>query len=112
LLFLSRAIADYAYARIGPESELRDRLIALQAAYTAQGQSLAEQDSALVQDIRRALLDTYMEITPANRAHNRKRTKFRAIAASCLIRSLIWALAATTVLFVADKIALLPKVTL
>ena len=62
--------------------------------------------------MRQTLLDSYTTVTPINRGLNRKRTRFRALASSHLVRSLIWALAATTVIFVADKLGYLPKVNL
>ena len=85
LLFLSRAMARRNYRRIGPVAVLR--------AETAQGG-----------DMQRALLDSYAEIVPFNRELNQRRQKFRALASSHLIRSLIWALGATTLIFVADKL--------
>lgn len=85
LLFLSRATARRDYRRIGPIAALR--------AKAGQGG-----------DMQRALLDSYAEITPFNRGLNQRRQRFRALASSHLIRSLIWALGATTVIFVADKL--------
>lgn len=89
LLFLSRATARRNYRRIGPEAILR--------AVDGRGH-----DPAI--DLRRVLLDSYTEITPFNRELNQRRLKCRASASSHLIRSLIWALGATTVIFVADKL--------
>ncbi len=89
LLFLSRAIARRNYRRIGPEAVLR--------AMASQGHNSAD-------DLRRVLLDSYTEVTPFNRELNQRRQKSRALASSHLIRSLIWALGATTVIFVADKL--------
>jgi hypothetical protein len=85
LLLLSRAMARRNYRRIGPVAVLR--------AKAGQGG-----------DLQRALLDSYTEITPFNRELNQRRQRFRALASSHLIRSLIWALGATTVIFVADKL--------
>jgi hypothetical protein len=51
-----------------------------------------------------------MTVTSANRALNQKRTRFRAAASSHLIRSLIGAVNATSVIVIADKLAYLPKV--
>ncbi len=85
LLFLSRAMARRDYRRIGPMAVLR--------AQAGQGANM-----------QRALLDSYEEITPFNRELNQRRQKFRGLASSHLIRSLIWALGATTVIFVADKL--------
>ena len=89
LLFLSRAMARRSYRRVGPEAVLR--------AKAGPGR-----DPAL--DMKRVLLDSYTEITPFNRELNQSRQKFRALASSHLIRSLIWALGATTVIFMADKL--------
>jgi len=50
-------------------------------------------------------------VTQANRELNQRRYRFRALASSHLVRSLIWALAATSVIFLADKLGFLPKVT-
>lgn len=85
LLFLSRAMARRDYRRIGPMAVLR--------AQAGQGG-----------DMPRTLLDSYEEITPFNRELNQRRQKFRGLASSHLIRSLIWALGATTIIFVADKL--------
>ena len=89
LLFLSRATARRSYRRVGPEAVLRAK-------------ASPGRDPAL--DMRRVLLDSYTEITPFNRELNQRRQKLRALASSHLIRSLIWALGATTVIFVADKL--------
>jgi hypothetical protein len=56
-------------------------------------------------------LDSYAATTPANRTRNQQRYKYRAWASLHLVRSLIWALGATSVIFIADKLAYLPKVT-
>jgi hypothetical protein len=45
---------------------------------------------------------------PINRGLNQERYRFRALAASHLVRSLIWALAATTLIFMTDKFGYLP----
>lgn len=110
LVFISRAIARRDYRRIGPETALRTRLAELQAYYDGQGMTGDAQDPELVKDIKQALLDSYTTVTPINRSLNQRRYRFRALASSHLVRSLIWALAATTVIFVADKLGYLPKV--
>jgi hypothetical protein len=111
LVFVSRAIARRDYRRIGPETALRTRLSELQAYYDGQGIVADDQDGELVKDMRQVLLDSYTTVTPINRALNQRRYRFRALASSHLVRSLIWALAATTVIFVTDKLGYLPKVT-
>ena len=111
LAWLTRAIARRPYHRIGPESALRARLAELQAAYAAAEVAGERLDQELVQQMRRVLLESYMAVTPLNRSVNLQRYGFRARAASHLVRSLIWALAATTVIFMADKFAALPQVT-
>jgi hypothetical protein len=65
----------------------------------------------LLKDTRQMLLDSYTTTTPNKRDINQRRYKFRAKAASHLVRSLIWALSATPVIFVADKPGYLPQVT-
>ena len=82
----------------------------LQAYYDAEGISGEQQDRELLKDTRQMLLDLYTSTTPINREINQRRYKFRARAASHLVRSLIWALSATTVIFVADKLGYLPQV--
>jgi hypothetical protein len=109
LVWLSRAIARRNYQRIGPEPALRSRVRDLQTFYDEQGVAADRQDQELVEDMRQTLLDSYTEVTPINRALNQLRYRFRALAASHLVRSLIWALAATTVIFAADKTGYLPK---
>jgi len=111
LVFISRAIARRDYRRIGPETALRTRLSELQAYYEAQGTVGDDQDAELVKDMRQVLLDSYTTVTPINRGLNQRRYGFRSKASSHLVRSLIWALGATTVIFASDKIGYLPKVT-
>jgi hypothetical protein len=105
------AIARRDYQRIGPETALRSRLTDLQAYYEGQGVDVDQRDKELLKDMRLALLESYTDVTPANRDINQRRYKFRALASSHLVRSLIWALAATSVIFLADKLGYLPKVT-
>jgi hypothetical protein len=112
LVFISRAIARRDYRRIGPETALRTRLSELQAYYEGQGTTGDAQDAELVNDMRQALLESYTTVTPINRGLNQRRYKFRSLAPSHLVRSLIWALGATTVIFAADKLGYLPKVNL
>jgi hypothetical protein len=107
LVWLARAIASRQYHRIGPEAALADRVAELQAAHAAAGVVGERLDAALVQDVRHVLLQSYMAVTPLNRAANRRRSGFRARAGSHLVRSLIWALAATTLIFMADKFGVL-----
>jgi hypothetical protein len=110
LVWISLAIARRNYQRIGPETDLRARVTELQAYYDREGIRGEQQDRELLKDTRQMLLDSYTATTPANRDINQRRYKFRARAASHLVRSLIWALSATTVIFVADKLGYLPKV--
>ncbi len=107
--WISRAIARREYHRIGPETELRARVAELEAYYRSRGIGGSQRDAGLVTDIRQMLLDSYTATTPANRNLNQLRYKFRARASSHLIRSLIWALAATSVIFLGDKLGYLPK---
>jgi hypothetical protein len=109
LVWLSRTIARHRYQRIGPEPDLRARVTELQAYYDARGLDGEDQDRELLNDFRQVLLESYCATTPANREINQRRYRFRARAASHLVRSLIWALGATTVIFVTDKLGFLPK---
>jgi hypothetical protein len=112
LVFLSRAIARRDYGRIGPETGLRTRLSELQAYYEAEGTTGKMQDAELVNDMKQVLLESYTMVTPINRGLNQRRYRFRSLASSHLVRSLIWAVGATTVIFAADKLGYLPKVIL
>lgn len=109
LVWLSRAIARRTYVRLGPEPELRRRLAELQAYYDSQGVRGAEQDEAVARDLRAALLDSYAATTPANRVLNGRRLAARALAASHLVRSLVWALLATSIILLADKLGTFPR---
>jgi hypothetical protein len=110
LFWLSRAITQHRYRRIGSEKSLMLRLDDLRRYYDGQGLATDRQDSALATDMRQALLDSYLTVTPLNREVNQERYRLRALAASHLVRSLIWALCATTIILVADKVGYLPKV--
>jgi hypothetical protein len=111
LFFVSRAIARRDYQRIGPETALRARMTELEAYYEGQGIAGDVQDSEMVKDMRQTLLESYAEVTPVNRSLNQRRYRFRALASSHLVRSLIWALVATSVMFLSDKLGYLPKAT-
>ncbi len=110
LFWLGRAIARRTYGRIGPESAISDRLDALRAYYGARGVAGDQLDARMSDDLRQLLLESYESVTPENRRLNQRRYRFRALASSFLVRSLLWALAATTLIFVTDKIGLLAKV--
>lgn len=109
LLFLSRAVALRPYQRIGPEQALRDRVRELQAYYDGRGAIPEGQDSDMLQDMREALVESYASVTPVNRALNERRYKLRAFAASSLVRCLIWALAATILIVVCEKLGYFPR---
>ncbi len=109
LVWLSLAIARRDYQRIGPEPKLWARLTALQAYYDGQGVTGPTRDKELLEDVRQALIKSYIATTPANRNLNQQRYKYRARASLHLVRSLIWALGATSVIFVADKLGYLPR---
>jgi MFS family permease len=110
LFWLFRAITQHRYRRVGPENALMLRLDDLRGYYTRQSLEIDHQDGALATDMRQALLDSYLTVTPQNRDLNQRRYRLRALAASHLVRSLIWALCATTIILVADKVGYLPKV--
>ena len=109
LVWLSRAIARRTYVRLGPEPELRRRLAELQAYYDSQGVHGPAQDEAALRDLRAALLDSYAATTPVNRALNGRRLAARALAASHLVRSLVWTLLATSIILLADKLGTFPR---
>jgi hypothetical protein len=109
VLWLSRAVTLRPSKRIGPESALLTRFSELRAHYSRQAGDADERDENLIENMRQVLLDSYASVTPINRAFNQRRYQLRASAASHLMRSLIWALGATTVIFVADKAGYLPK---
>jgi hypothetical protein len=110
LVFLSRAIGRQDYGRIGPEPVLLSRLGDLQAYYATQGQTQGDHDTELERDMQHVLLESYATVTARNRGLNQTGHRFRALSSSHLVRSLIWALGATTVIFIADKLGFLPKV--
>ncbi len=110
LFWLFRAITQHRYRRIGFEKALMLRLDDLRRYYDKQGLAADRQDRALATDMRQALLNSYLTVTPLNREVNQERYRLRALAASHLVRSLIWALCATTIILVADKVGYLPKV--
>ena len=109
LVYLALAIARRTHGRIGPEPALRARLAGLEAHYDRHGVVGAARDRELLNDIRRALLDSYTVVTPANRDVNQRRHRHRSQASSHLVRSLICALAGTSVVFMADKLGFLPS---
>ena len=111
LVFLSPAVTRRPYQRVGPEPALCTRLTELQAYYDGHGTAADIRDGELLKDMRQVLLDSYSVVTPINRSLNERRYKHRARAATNLVGSLILALLATTVIFGADKIGYLPKVT-
>lgn len=110
LFWLFRAITQHRYGQIGFEKALMLRLDDLRRYYDKQGLAADRQDRALATDMRQALLNSYLTVTPLNREVNQERYRLRALAASHLVRSLIWALCATTIILVADKVGYLPKV--
>ena len=111
LFWVSRAVARRDYRRIGPETALRARLVALQAYYDGQGVEGEQRDTGLLEDMQLMLLDSYTAVTQTNRGLNQRRYRFRALASSHPVRRLIGALAASDVIVLADKLGFLPKVT-
>jgi len=112
LLFLSRAIARREYLRVGPEAALRARLAELQAYYDETGVIGDQKDREIAGQLRETLVESYTNVTAFNRYLNQRRYEFRSLASSHLVRSLIWAFGATTVIFAADKLGYFPKVML
>jgi hypothetical protein len=109
LIWLSRAITRHGCLRIGSETAMMLQFGRLRAHYDSGGLDAGDRDSALATDIRQMLLESYLAVTPQNRDLNQRRYRLRALAARHLVRSLIWALLATTVILIADKIGSLPR---
>jgi hypothetical protein len=110
VFLLARGVGPHPYGRIGPERPLHDRLNELRAYYEAQGITGEKQDDELVKDMQQVLLESYMAATPVSRAVNQRRFKLRAQAAGGSMRSLLWALLATILIFAADELGYIPKV--
>jgi hypothetical protein len=112
LYWVSRALARHDYKRITPESVFQRRLKEVQSRVRGSLGAEAGLDSATLLDMRQVLFESYLATTPVNRILNQKRIGFRSVSSSHLIRSLIWAVGATSVIFIADKFGHLPKVPL
>lgn len=111
IIRLSQALARRDYQRIGPERVLRERLDELRAYYDDLIEQPPNRDALLARDFQEALIASYERVTPLNRELNGRRYHFRALAASHLVRSLLWALGATTIILVSDKVGLLPRIS-
>jgi hypothetical protein len=111
LAWISLAIGRRNYQRIGPEPAILARLDQLRAYYDSQTPANLDPDEPLLADVRQFLIDSYAATTPINRTLNQQRYRHRARASMHLVRSLIWALLATSVIFVADKLGYLPRIT-
>ncbi len=107
---LSQALARRDYQRVGPEPVLQARLAELRTYYDGFPPGELDRDGLLAHDFRQGLVESYGRVIPINRQLNAGRYHRRAQAASHLVRSLLWALGATIVIFVSDKTGLLPKV--
>jgi hypothetical protein len=110
LVWISLAIARRKYQRIGPEPAILERLEQLRSYYEGQEIATADLDKTLLNDVRQLLIESYSATTPANRTLNQQRYRHRARASMHLVRSLIWALLATSVIFAADKLGFLPRI--
>lgn len=104
LFWLLKAVARREHQRIGPEDRLRATLAQRHAARQADGTPPGQMDARLLDDMRHVLLDAYCAVTPGNRVINRDRHRFRAQASTHLVRSLMWALSATIVIFILGKV--------
>ena len=107
---LAQALARRDYQRVGPEDVLQARLAELRVYYDGLRLPQLNRDELLAHDFRQAMVASYARVIPINRNLNAGRYHRRSQAASHLVRSLLWALGATIVIFVSDKIGLLPKV--
>ena len=111
LILLAMATKRRDYERIGPEPLLQARFAELRALHNDPALSGSERDQRITNDIRQALLDSYMTATPLNREMNQHRHKLRANASVFLVISLNLVLAATIITVVTDKLGYFPKVT-
>jgi hypothetical protein len=91
--------------------DLARRLQELRAYYDGLIGQPRSRDALPARDFQEALIASYERVLPLNRGLNDKRYHYRALAASHLVRSLLWALGATPVIFVSDKIGLLPRIS-
>lgn len=108
---LSQALARRDYQRVGPENMLRARLDELRAYYDGwKPPPQLDVDGLLAHGFREALVASYERVIPLNRELNAARYHRRAQAASHLVRSLLWALGATILIFVSDKVGFLPRI--
>ncbi len=110
IIRLSQALARRDYQRIGPEDVLAARLVELRSYYNKLQPPVPDVDGVLAHSFREALIASYQRVTPINRDLNASRYRYRAIAASHLVRSLLWALGATILIFVSDKVGFLPRI--
>ena len=108
LYFVARAIARRDYQRIGPEPDLKARTDELDVFYRMFNWDDERRDKTVLLEMREAVLASYQAITPSNREMNLRRYHYRALAGSHLVRSLILALLATSIIFVSDKLGYLP----
>ena len=108
---LSQGLARRDYQRVGPEDALQARLTELRAYYDGLRPPPPNRDEPLAHDFRQAMVASYGRVIPINRNLNAGRNQRRSQAASHLVRSLLWALGATILIFVSDKIGLLPRMT-
>ena len=110
LFWIARATARRDFQRIFWEPDPRGRVADLQTQLDRHSTPDDLQDQDLAAAIRHLKLQSYLTVTPANREMNQRRYDFRAWASLHLVRGLIWALGATTDIFAADKLGILPKV--
>ena len=110
LFWIARATARRDFRRILKEPDLRADVANLQRELNRQSVPEELRDRDLVAAIGHVMLQSYIAVTPANRDMNQRRYDYRARASLHLVRALIWALGATTVIFAADKLGILPKV--
>ncbi|MDU7519887.1 MAG: hypothetical protein E7K72_00600 [Roseomonas mucosa] len=108
LIFLLRAAQHDRYYRPGTERELVDALDAQVTLFATDPDPDAEKAA---DGLRKATITAYLKVIPYNRTINQERRRLRANAASCLVLSLLFALGATSTIFLADKLGSLPRIT-
>ncbi len=104
LFYLALATQVRNYVRVGPETRLVSVTRQLQAYRASGGLSGEILDGTVGNDIRNGLLDPIATAVEANRATSAKRYRYRARAVVYLLWSLFFALLATTLISITNKL--------
>jgi hypothetical protein len=101
LVFLGRATRKRGCMRIGPEPNIIDGTRQIHAHYVGQG--AVDVDTLVVVSVREQPLEPLARAAASNREATQERYHFRALAVSCLLWSLFFALLAATLIVVTAK---------